>query len=354
MTRPDNELTKVGDLPLTKSLVKKYATTRARFQFVEAAVQIGENPDKVEAAYLARQLVLCTLPHANPGDVPVFTRRSGAVTLTLVPHLDPKTGKSIGFPYGSIPRLLLFWITTEAIRTKSRRLELGRSLSEFMRTIGLNPDTGRGKRGDAKRLAEQARRLFRSTISFEIIEDEGDTTHETWEDMQVAPRGEFWWSPKAPAQGALWGSWIELGESFYEAITAAPVPFDMRALRALKRSPLALDLYAWACYTAFAVIAKGVGPQFVSWTRLIRQFGAGYTSPKEFQRKAQAALRKVALVYPGLQIKPQPGGFTIHASRLAFSQRPGVEGAGKSEARRLRKDNGADKKPPPDTAKRPR
>jgi hypothetical protein len=63
--------------------------------------------------------------------------------------------------------------------------------------------------------------------------------------MQIATRGEFWWSPRDPTQGALWGSWIELGERFFEAITAAPVPLDMRALKALKRSPLALDLYAW-------------------------------------------------------------------------------------------------------------
>jgi hypothetical protein len=223
---------------------------------------------------------------------------------------------------------------------------LGRSLAEFMRAVGLNPETGGGKRSDAKRLAEQARRLFRSTISFEIIEEDGDTPHEAWEDMQVAPRGEFWWSPKAPAQGALWESWIELGESFYEALTAAPVPFDMRALRALKRSPLALDLYAWACYTAFAIRAKGLGPQFVSWKRLMRQFGTGYANPNEFQRYAHAALRKIAVIYPGLEIKPQPGGFTIHASRLAVSQRSAVDGAGKADAPRLRKDTGADKTAP--------
>lgn len=332
----EGELTPVGETALMKKLVREYSPTRARLQFVEAAVEIGENPDKAEAAYLARQLVICTLPHANPGDLPIFTRRSGAVTLTLVPYIDKKTGKSIGFPYGSIPRLLLFWLTTEAIRTKSRRLELGRSLSEFMRTIGLNPETGGGKRGDAKRLAEQSRRLFRSTISFEIAEEDNDTAHEAWEDMQVAPRGEFWWAPKAPAQGALWGSWIELGESFYEAITSAPVPFDMRALRALKRSPLALDLYAWACYSAFSIVTKKAPPRFVSWSRLMKQFGTGYTNPKEFQRKAHTALKKIALIYPGLEIKPQPGGFSIHASRLAIAQRPSLEGAGKGETPRLK------------------
>lgn len=69
--------------------------------------------------------------------------------------------------------------------------------------------------------------------------------------MQGAAQGDLWWSVRAPNQGALWGSWIELGEMFYTAITRAPVPVDMRTLRALKRSPLALDLYAWLTFQAF-------------------------------------------------------------------------------------------------------
>ena len=54
-----------------------------------------------------------------------------------------------------------------------------------------------------------------------------------------------------PKLQKIWESWIELGEKFYEAVTLSSVPVDLRALRALKRSPLALDLYAWLTYTAF-------------------------------------------------------------------------------------------------------
>lgn len=323
-----NELTRVSDIQEVQKEVKKHALTKAQLQFMEAATEIIENPDHPEAAYLARQLVLCTLPHTDPGDVPIFTRQCGNVALTLVPYIDRKTGKSIGCPFGVIPRLLLFWITTEATRRGERRLELGTSLADFMRAVGLNPNTGGGKRGDAARLAEQARRLFRAVISFETASQKGDSLGEAWEDVQVAPRGEFWWSHKNPEQGSLWGSWIELSEGFYNAIMAAPVPFDMRALRALKRSPLALDLYAWVCYSAFAIVAKKMPPQFVSWKRLMRQFGASYTDPDNFKKKAQAALRKVSTVYPGLSIKSAPGGFTIHTQRLAFPSRSFVQNEG--------------------------
>jgi len=65
----------------------------------------------------------------------------------------------------------------------------------------------------------------------------------------------LWWHPH-PDQAALWESWIQLGEKFYSAVIASPVPVDMRALRALKRSPLALDLYARSLTSAFVIVQK--------------------------------------------------------------------------------------------------
>ena len=44
--------------------------------------------------------------------------------------------KMIGYPYGTLPRLLLFWITREALRTNSPRIELGNSLAKFMEELG--------------------------------------------------------------------------------------------------------------------------------------------------------------------------------------------------------------------------
>ena len=36
-----------------------------------------------------------------------------------------------------MPRLLLAWISTEAVRTQIREIVLGKSLSEFMRSLGI-------------------------------------------------------------------------------------------------------------------------------------------------------------------------------------------------------------------------
>jgi hypothetical protein len=104
--------------------------TRAQSNLIDTSVAIfSEQATKKDAAFLARELVQATLPYKNPGDVPLWKRTNGNLTLTIQPGMNIKTGKSYGYPYGSIPRLLLFWMTTEAARNKGRGFENPRRLS---------------------------------------------------------------------------------------------------------------------------------------------------------------------------------------------------------------------------------
>ena len=284
-------------------------------RLLDAAIEIQQNPDAVERAYMARQLVQCTLPHSDPGDQSVWVRTNGHLTLAIRPNVDLRTRKPL-YPYGSIPRLLLFWIVTEATQKKNRRIQLGNSLDAFMREIGLNPRTGGGKRGDAKRLHDQMERLFRSTITFEDRREWG----KSYVDMQVAPRGQFWWDPSRAHQDNLWESWVELGEDFFAAITAAPVPVDMRALRGLKRSPLALDLYALLTHTAFAASRKGIS-RTIPWEGLHTQMGAEYALLRQFRAKVVAALRRIQTVYPALKVETTEDALVVHPSRPAIAKK---------------------------------
>jgi replication initiator protein len=288
-------------------------------KMLDAATAIRLDPDAVERAYMARELVQCTLPHKNPGQVERWLRRNGNAALVIQAGWDTKKDRSVGYPYGTIPRLLLFWITTEAVKTKSRRLELGHNLSEFMRELELDPGRG-GKRSDARRLRDQMERLFRCRISFDQVITRADGKEANrWLDMQVAPEGELWWDPKRPDQGVLWGSWIELGEKFFQAIIAAPVPADMRALRALKRSALALDLYVWLAYRVYLVNRNGE-PLAVSWESLARQTGCDFGDVRDFRRKALAAIGKIKAVYPGLNLSTKARGrLVLRPSRLAIA-----------------------------------
>lgn len=294
-------------------------------RILDAANEIYFNPEtpEDEKAFLSRQLVQVTLPHSNPkGSPQEWSRTNGNLTLSIRPGWNHKTKKSLGYPYGIIPRLLLFWLTTEALRTKNRRIELGASLAGFTREVGLSSDTGGGKRGDQTRLRNQMEKLFRSTISFEANYQDEKVSGKRWLDMQIAPEGELWWDYKSPEQSSLFDSWIELGEKFYEAIIAAPVPLDMRALKSLKSSAFALDLYAWATYKTYSLSKGKKEEQFIPWRAFMKQFGADYSDVKGFKRKAKATFLKIQTVYEDLKIDDVEGGFIIRASKPAVSARP--------------------------------
>lgn len=285
-------------------------------KILDAAQAIAsDRPTPQDTAWLARQLVQATLPHSDPKDAPAWVRHNGNLTLTIQPAYEQ--GKSLGIPYGTIPRLLLFWITTEAIKHQSRRLELGNSLSDFMRELDIVPTGGRW--GTITSLRKQIKRLFAARISFDYTDKK---THATkWLNMDVAPKGELWWDYKEPEKGSLFNSWIQLGEEFYEAITAAPVPVDMRALKVLRKSPLALDLYAWATYSAYAANQNNK-PRSVSWDLLHKQFGSEYAEVRNFQTKAVHAFKKIGIVYPDLKWKPVRGGICIMPSTPAVLPAP--------------------------------
>ena len=165
-------------------------------------------------------------------------------------------------PFGTNPRLILAWVCTEAVRTGSRDLVLGRSLSEFMRKLGISSTDGRGQ----ARLRNQMKRLFNCSVQLNYTA----AGRETSASALVAELTDFWWNPKRPDQAGLWESKVRLSEAFFNEITSHPVPLDMNTLKALKRSPLGLDLYLWLTCRIFALTA----PQRLSWPQLYRQFGS--------------------------------------------------------------------------------
>ena len=79
-----------------------------------------------------------------------YKRVNGPFTLYMV------AGGGNKLPYGNLPRLLLAWVSTEAVRTQRPVLFLGKSLSDFMRALGVYDSSGRTQ----TRLRNQMKRLF--------------------------------------------------------------------------------------------------------------------------------------------------------------------------------------------------
>ena len=176
---------------------------------------------------MGRMMALCSLPRTNPGNRTQYKRANGPFTLYMNTTADNK------LPYGNLPRLLMAWLSTEAVKTGSRVIVLGDSLSKFMRELGIynsggNPQT---------RLRNQMRRLFGCTVSLIYEDENGRVTVNSL----IADSTAFWWNPQRPNQPSLWESKIELSEKFFSEIIRHPVPIDMNTLTAPKRCALGLD-----------------------------------------------------------------------------------------------------------------
>ena len=258
-----------------------------------------------DLGFMARLLALCSLPRTDPKTRHEFKRVNGPYKLVMVAGAENK------LPFGNIPRLLLAWVCSEAVRTQSRELVLGRSLYEFIHKLGMNDRSG-GERGDRTRLKNQIRRLFGCTVTL-IYEDEQRASRVS---SFIADRADFWWDVKRPAAPVLWNSTIQLGEQFFNEIIAHPVPLDLNILKALKRSPLGLDLCFWLTYRTFGLKR----PLRLSWKQLYRQFGANPAKVSDkrtvdaFRTKCLRELKKIKLAWPDLHYATATGVLILSPS----------------------------------------
>ena len=300
----------------------------------------GEHPP----GFMARALVQATMPYKDPR-MDVYVRRNGDFSLRIV------AGYEGGIPFGVYPRLLLSWIVTEAVRTQSPRIELGSSLSAFLRDVmELNTRSG-GPRGAATRVAEQMKRLFGSLITAQYSSQErgGFSLRNVMlaESLDLEPRfaerlrkaaqalppakkeedKANLWVPQDEAEAGQWDSQVVLTQRFFQECVNGPVPINLAAYKDLRGSPLAMDIYAWATYRV-SYLTKRSRP--IPWEALMLQFGSGFTTRfavHDFRKAFLQALKAVQIVYPHLNVEVTDTGLVLlpsqpHIPKLAKPKGP--------------------------------
>jgi len=260
-----------------------------------------------EVGFLARALVQATLPHSDP-KANEFNRRNGHFTLSILAPMD------VGLPYGRYPRLVLAFLNTEAVRRKTREIELGPHFSHFCASLGIPPTTG--PRGSLPMLREQMQRLFASTFQC-VFHDEAEGRH-AGDGFLVAEKRALWWDPRQPKTDAAWGSHVVLSERFFKEATEAPVPLDLRVLRAL-RSPFEIDIYVWLTWRLFRLRR----PVTIPWASLALEFGSRYSNPRHFKKRFLGYLRSVIDYYPEVRLESSAAGLLLRPSPTHIEQRPG-------------------------------
>ena len=291
----------IADLPgPVQALRKTPPPARRGFTLADQVNQlVGASEADPDLGFMARMMALCSLPRTNPGDRKEYKRVNGPYTL----YMNAVGGNKL--PFGNLPRLLLAWVCTEAVRTQSRELVLGRSLSKFMRALDIVSSDSGGASGIRTRLRNQMKRLFGCTVQLIYEDEHGEARVSSF----IADRTEFWWNERKPYQPMLWESKIELSEKFFNEIINHPVPIDMNTLKALKRCALGLDLYLWLVYRTFALRT----PQPLTWRQVYQQFGLHPAKAKDkrtvldFRRKVLRELKKIKLAWPELNYATAPG-----------------------------------------------
>ncbi len=251
-------------------------------------------------------------------DVKLFTRMMLQTVIPRKRTADREVGITNGYweigitagykerlPSGSLPRLILIWTIAEAIRTQSRTVHLGSSLSEFMEALGITDQTG-GRWGSITRVKTAARRLFKSRVTIEYTGPKGYAL----DNIQFADRVRAYWTTAEHNQLDLEGHTIELHELFFKYISQQPFPLDMNVLKKLARSPLGIDLYVWLAYRLYA-LKKPVG---ITWKQLHIQMGGSYDNTDRFAQDARREIKKINLAWPRMKYETPRGRLILHPS----------------------------------------
>jgi hypothetical protein len=247
-------------------------------------------------------LIQCSFPHADPGDTASFTRRNGWLELTL-----SATRRDTGLPYGVPARLLTIYCASEAVRTRSPEIYLGRTIHEFLRCLEV-PIT-RGERGSLRVYANQLLRLIHCAVSVdENIRDSSGRVGLHIRQALFAEEARLWWD-EGEVSGQ--GSSLVLSSVLFQSILERSAPLSTAAIRQLRKSPMDLDVYAWLVHRLFHLSR----PNTVTWTQLSGQFGHSYAEPRKFRHFFLDSLKRVLGVYPEARVTPADVGLLLSPSR---------------------------------------
>ena len=252
---------------------------------------------KPELGYTSRSFISASMPFKQVKGF-VYKRTNGDFSLEL------GTTKEDFLPFGSQPRLLICYFTTQAVRTKNKEIDLGNSLGDFLRSLGFEPSGGRY--GSATRVKDAMNRLSRCTIH---VEWSKPAIFKNITPLSTGNLGYDWWNVKKADQRFLWSSTITLTQEFFEELITTPVPYAAGTLSLIKHAPMMIDQYLWISYRN-SYIRK---PTQISWESLHNQFGSStpntYRGLLNFKRMFSNSLSTLSTVYPAAgKLKVNPDG----------------------------------------------
>ena len=249
---------------------------------------------------------MAALPHRKT-DEAVWKRENGPTKL-LVESGRNSDETLVGIPYGATARMILLYLQTEAVRNRSREVELGTSMQAWLQAMGL------AKGGKTYHtVKEQAKRVSRCRLTFFHTSAEGS----------FVSNGAFVRDAILPASGderqpSLWRDTVVLDELFYKSLVEHALPLRDSAIRQISNRSTAIDIYVWLAYRLHHLQK----PVTVSWAALASQFKNGPKELRFFKRDIRSSLELALAVYPEAKVTiDDKAGVILHPSPPAVSPR---------------------------------
>ena len=283
--------------------------TKAESKLLDAAVLIETAPPTGDdMAFMHAIMCQVGLPRSKVDGIE-FERTCGnaALNVSAGKLWDGKKFVQQPIPYGAMPRLMLGWMNTYAMRNKTPEIPVGDSASEFLRTLGK--DTSGGKRGTFTTFRKQVQALSACRMTLGFNANGKAYTYDGKPIKQFEA-----WLQNTEDQRPLWPGAVVFSDEYFKTLTDHAVPLDIRAFVALKGSALAMDVYSFLVDRLHRISGR---PVMLHWTNLREQFGQEYqgkNADKDFKREFLRCLHAVLAVYPQAKVKQVPGGILLFSS----------------------------------------
>jgi hypothetical protein len=275
------------------------ARDKEEMRRIEVASQILADEEQ-RIAFTHPGMCLTVLPYRRVADGESWVRDRGDIALSIHP-LPGDDGRKRGVPYGSKARLILLFLQAEAVKTRSRTVELGSSMARWMNRMNI-PVGGTSYRI----IEEQADRIEHCVLAFTHRGPEGKVR---WQDSIV--RGSFDpFGRRGVGSPHSNSKTVELSQTFYEALLKHPVPISERAIQVLGDRCMPLDIYLWLAYRLHYLER----PIDVSWRALFLQFGAGTRQLKHFKPRFARDLEMALAAYSDGRVDLTERGVTLYPS----------------------------------------
>ncbi|WP_207462915.1 replication protein RepA [Azospirillum sp. SYSU D00513] len=280
---------------------RELVTDKLERQALEiAAAVLAEESETLGICHAG--FALTSLPHKDTPEL--FWRREGHRVTLLVESGREENGDPIGVPYGSKARMILIYLQTQALRSRSREVELGGSLKGWMKNMGMASIGG----ATYKMVTEQAKRISACRLTF--FTDAG-TAKQRENGAFVEKAIELAGVLNDERQPTLWQDTVRLNEAFYNSLIEHPVPVSEAALREIGNKSMAIDIYVWLAYRLHSLTK----PTHLSWTSVFAQFGAGFGALRNFKPAFTEALRMALAAYPDAKVEVESTSIILHPSR---------------------------------------